>query len=190
MRKLILIAHISLDGFVAGPKGEFDDFPNDEENLVFVSKLTDEADAALFGRVSYQKMNSYWPTARDIPSASPGALKYSNWYNKAQKIVVSKTLATEGLMSNTLVIRDNIKEEIPAIKKKGGKDILIFGSPTVSRILMQMDLIDEYWIFINSVVFGQGIPLFTGGERKTKLKVEHIKQFANGEIAIKYSVLR
>lgn len=189
MRKLILIAHTSLDGFVAGPKGEFDDFPNDEENLVFVSKLTDEADAALFGRVSYQKMNSYWPGARNIPGATPGTLKYSNWYNKAQKIVVSKTLTTEGL-TDTVIIKDHIKEEISALKKQEGKDILIFGSPTISRILMQMELIDEYWIFINSVVFGQGIPLFTGGERKTKLKVGNIKQFANGEIAINYNILR
>jgi dihydrofolate reductase len=68
MRKLVLVVHISLDGFVAGAKGELDGFPSGEENLQFVCKLTENADAALLGRISYKLLNGYWPTAKDLPN--------------------------------------------------------------------------------------------------------------------------
>ncbi|MFI5187151.1 MAG: dihydrofolate reductase family protein, partial [Chitinophagales bacterium] len=67
MRELILVVHIPLDGFVAGPKGELDGFDASEENLQFVCSLTEDADTALFGRNSYQLLNSHWPTAKDRP---------------------------------------------------------------------------------------------------------------------------
>src|SRR3979490_1010853 len=159
MRKLILVAHISLDGFVAGPKGELDDFDKGEENLEFVYKLTEGADTALFGRVSFELLNSYWPTARDHPNATKGEIEYSNWYNNAKKIVVSRTMTGESL-NNTTIISSNIPNEIIKIKEQAGEDILIFGSPTISQLLMKLDLIDSYWIFVNPIIFGQGIPLF------------------------------
>ncbi|MEO7801823.1 MAG: dihydrofolate reductase, partial [Ginsengibacter sp.] len=91
MRKLIIVAHISLDGFVAFRDGSLSGFEAGKENLDFVCHLTRNADAALFGRISYQLLNSYWPTAKDLPNASEGEIEYSNWYNTATKIVLSKT---------------------------------------------------------------------------------------------------
>src|SRR5215831_2015105 len=102
MRKLVLLAHTSLDGFVASPQGELDDFDPGEENLQFVCDLTEQADSALFGRVSYELLNKYWPTAKDLPNASKGAVAYSNWYNAAKKIVISKTMKDQNL-KNTIV---------------------------------------------------------------------------------------
>ncbi len=67
MRKLTLVVHISLDGFVAGTKGELDGFEPGEENLAFVCQLTETADAALFGRVSYDLLERYWTTAKTNP---------------------------------------------------------------------------------------------------------------------------
>jgi len=186
-RQLILSAHTSLEGFVAGPNGELDGFDKAEENLEFVCNLTEEADAALFGRNSFQLLDSYWPTARDHPGVTKGAIDYSNWYNKAQKIIISKTIPATNL-SNTTIIRENIAEEIIKIKEQPGKDILIFGSPSASQSLMQLDLIDRYWIFINPILFGNGIPLFSGLNDKIKLKLLTTKQLSNGEIAIHYAV--
>lgn len=90
MRKLILVVHISLDGFVAGPKGELDGFSAEGENLEFVVKLTEDADTALFGRTSYQLLNRYWPTARNHPNATKGEIAYSNWYNNAKRLSFQK----------------------------------------------------------------------------------------------------
>jgi len=189
MRKLILVVHISLDGFVAGPKGELDGFDAGEENLEFVCKLTEEADTALFGRISYKLLDSYWPTARDNPNATNGEIAYSTWYNNAKKIVISKTITAQNLI-NTTIISKNISNEIIKIKEQTGKNILIFGSPTISQSLMQPDLIDSYWIFVNPIIFGQGIPLFAGLTNKLKLKLLTTKQFSNGEIALHYIVDR
>ena len=72
------------------------------------------------------------------------------------------------------------------MKKQSGKDILIFGSPTLSQALMEADLIDEFWIFINPVLFGSGIPLFTSMARHVNLKLLHTKSFTNGELAMHY----
>ena len=189
MRKLILVVHTSLDGFVAGPKGELDGFDASEENLQFVCKLTEEADTALFGRTSYELLNGYWPTAKDRPNATKGAMAYSNWYNNAKKIIFSRTMSDENL-NNTTIISKNISDEILEIKQQAGQDILIFGSPASSQLLMQLGLIDHYWVFVNPVIFGQGIPLFAGSTNKTKLKLLATKQFPNGEIALHYVVER
>ena len=132
-------------------------------------------------------LNSYWPNAKDIPNASSGTVAYSTWYNKAHKIVVSKTLMDERL-PNTSIIRENLQDEINAIRSGDGKNILLFGSPALTKTLMQLDLIDSYWIFVNPVIFGKGIPLFTEPTNKTKLTLTTTKQFSNGEIGLYYIV--
>jgi len=189
MRQLILVVHASLDGFVAGTKGELDGFDASEENLQFVCNLTENADAALFGRISYELLNNFWPTVKDKPNATEGEIAYSSWYNDANKIVVSRTMKKENL-NGTSVINDDLYNEITKIKNEPGKNILIFGSPSVAQSLMQHDLIDNYWIFINPAIFGKGIPLFNESAKRINLKLISAKQFANGEIALNYSAVR
>ncbi|HEX4850688.1 MAG TPA: dihydrofolate reductase family protein [Puia sp.] len=186
MRNLILVVHISLDGFVAGPNGEFDGFDAGEENLQFVCSLTENADAALFGRNSYELLEGAWPTAKDQPNASNGTIAYSKWYNKAKKIVISTSLNAKG-KTNTVVIGKNIPEEVAKIKKEPGKDILLFGSPRASQTLLKFGLIDGYWIFVNPAIFGSGISLFEEGSDIKKLKLEKTHLFPNGEIALYYT---
>lgn len=189
MRKLILVAHTSLDGFVAGIKGELDGFDAGEENLEFLCKLTKEADTAVFGRISYELLDSYWPTAKDRPKATKAEILYSKWYNNAKKIVFSKTMPAEGI-NNPIILGDNISNEIKKIKGQKGRNLLIFGSPTVAQTLMKLDLIDIYWIFINPIIFGQGIPLFAAKADRSILKLLATRQFTNGEIALNYVVVR
>jgi dihydrofolate reductase len=186
MRKLILIVHVSLDGFVAGEKGEFDNFRPSPENLDFVNSLTDEADAALVGRVSYQMLDSFWPTAGDKENATKSEIKYSNWYNNTEKIVFSKSLSKR--KEKTTVISDNIAGSVLEIKSQVGKNILMFGSPTVFEMLNSLNLIDEYWVIQYPVFFGKGIPFFTRVQNSNSLKLLNIKEFSNGEIAIHYSM--
>jgi len=187
MRKLILVAHISIDGFVAGLQGELDGFPSGDENLEFVCRLTDDADAAIFGRVSYELLNGFWPKAKDLPHATKNQVEYSNWYNRAEKIVCSGRLTIENI-NHTSIINDNISKEILSLKQQQGKNILIFGSPSISQVLIQFNLIDEYWIFINPVLFGKGIPLFKDSPDNVNLHLIETKQFANGEMAIHYLI--
>ncbi len=187
MRKLVLVVHTSLDGFVAGLHGELTGFESGTENLEFVCKLTEDADAALFGRISYELLNQYWPTAHKTPTASKGEIDYSNWYNSAQKIVVSGTLKPTH-DPKTTIVNSAIEATITKIKEQPGRNILIFGSPSVARQLMQAGLVDSYWIFVNPTIFGNGIPLFTQLTGVIKLTLVSSKHFPNGEMALHYTV--
>jgi len=177
--------HTSLDGFVAGLKGEMDWINIDEEMFDFVATMTDKADAALYGRVTYEMMQSYWPKAGEQPNASKHDKEHSAWYNKVSKIVLSKTISEIGL-DNTVVISDQLAVNIKKIKKQEGKNILIFGSPTATHSLVSQGLIDEFWIFVNPVLLGQGIPLFKNVNEITKLKLIESKTFSCDVIGLHY----
>src|SRR6187431_2924385 len=173
MRKIISFMHMSLDGFVAGPNGEIDWVKVDEEIFDYVGNRISQGDTALYGRVTYQMMESYWPTAGEQPNASKHDIEHSMWYGKVHKIVLSKTLNESGL-TNTEVISDNLTDRINEIKQTrnaGSEEILLFGSPTATRSLIQLNLIDGFWLFVNPIILGQGIPLFTDIKDKIKLSL-------------------
>jgi dihydrofolate reductase len=188
MRHIIALEHISLDGYVALADGTLDGFEALEASLAFVCDLTRNADAALFGRISYQLLDDYWPNAHHMPNASPGTIDFSNWYNSAEKIVLSKFLASDS-QAKRRVIGKGFTEEIKKIKHSPGKDILLFGSPSVFQALEKINAIDVYWIFVNPVIFGKGIPLFATGDGLKKLKLISHTLFSNGETALCYEKL-
>lgn len=190
MRKIISFMHISLDGFVAGPKGEMDWITVNEEIFSYVGKRISKGDTALYGRVTYQMMERYWPTAGDKPNATKHDIEHAKWYSKAHKVVLSKTMENAGLV-NTTVISDNLREELNEIKKQAGEDVLLFGSPTATHSLLQQNLIDGFWLFVNPIVLGQGIPLFVAGQDKIKLKLVPVtRQFDCGVTELNYVVDR
>lgn len=181
--------HTSLDGFVAGPKGEMNWININETMFDFIATMTDKADTALYGRVTYEMMQNYWPNAGEQPNASKHDKEHSAWYNNVSKVVLSKTITEKGL-NNTKVISDQLADNITKIKKQAGKDILIFGSPTASHSLLSEGLIDEFWLFVNPVILGQGIRLFKGATETTKLKLIETKTFSCGVIALHYETIR
>lgn len=189
MRKLISFVHISLDGFVAGPHGEMNWITVNEEIFDYVGKRIQQTDAALYGRITYQMMENYWPNAGKKPSASQHDINHSKWYNSAHKIVLSKTMKGADL-PNTKIISDNLVSEINEIKNQVGSEILVFGSPTATHALMEQNLVDGYWLFVNPVILGEGIPLFAGIKDKTKLQLVGTHQFVCGVSELNYVVER
>ena len=187
MRRLISFMHISLDGFVAGPKGEMDWINLDDELFDFVGKFTDESDAALYGRVTYQMMESYWPTAGEKDGASKHEIEHSRWYNNVTKFVLSRTMH-EANLKNTTVIPDNIPQHIGRIKQQTGRNIIMFGSPGAAHTLMQHDLIDDYRLFVNPVLLGTGIPMFAGIRELKQLRSVETKTFPSGVVGLHYEL--
>lgn len=180
--------HISLDGFVAGPNGELDWVKVDEEIFEHVGKRISEGDTALYGRVTYQMMENYWPTAGDKPSASKHDIEHSKWYSKVHKVVLSKTMKDMNV-TNTTIISDNLSDNIKKIKQQAGKDILLFGSPTATHSLIQQNLIDGFWLFVNPIILGRGTPLFADIKDKIKLKLlPATRQFTCGVTELNYTV--
>jgi len=187
MRKIISFMHISLDGFVAGPNGEMNWITVDEEIFDFVGKRISQTDTAMYGRVTFQMMENYWPGAGEKPGASRHDKDHSKWYNQAQKIVLSRSIDGSG-STNTKIIGGKLSDEIQEIKESAGSEILLFGSPTATHSLLQLDLIDGYWLFVNPIILGQGIPLFTGIKDKIKLRQVSTRQFNSGVTELNYLV--
>ena len=184
--------HISLDGFVAGLNGEMDWIKVDEEIFDYVGKRISEGNTALYGRVTYQMMENYWPTAGDKPTATKHEIEHSKWYSKVHKVVLSKTMKDADL-TNTKIISDHLSDSINEIKQSrngGSKDILLFGSPTAIHSLIQLNLIDGYWLFVNPIILGRGIPLFVEIKDKIKLKLLTTRQFTCGVTELNYTVDR
>ena len=181
---------MSLDGFVAGPKGELSWAKVDEELFDYVGQRISNGDTALYGRKTYELMENYWPTAGDKPTATKHDIEHSKWYKNVHKVVLSKTLHDLDL-TNTTIISDNISTKINEIKQQAGEDILLFGSPTATHILMQQNLIDGYWLFVNPIVLGQGISLFADTRDKIKLRLlPTTRQLTCGVTELNYIVDR
>lgn len=192
MRKIISFMHVSLDGFVAGPNGEMNWIKVDEEIFDFVGKRISESDTALYGRVTYQMMEDYWPSAADQPNATRHDIEHSKWYSQVHKVVLSNTLNEAGL-TNTKIISDGLAGRIKELKQSAGggsNEILLFGSPRATHSLIQLDLIDGYWLFVNPVVLGRGIPLFANIKNQIKLNLLTTRRFNCGVTELNYLVDR
>ncbi|HEV8506041.1 MAG TPA: dihydrofolate reductase family protein [Chitinophagaceae bacterium] len=187
MRSLVAFMHVSLDGFVANRRGEMDWITIDDEIFKDAIALTDITDTALFGRVTYKMMESYWPTVLSNDSSTELEVQHAKWMENTSKIVVSSTLDKVD-WNNTRLIKENIVQEILELKHRPGKSIMIFGSPRLTHSFMQWDLIDEYRININPVILGGGIPLFSVPAR-VNLKLMATKNFKSGVVGLHYKTI-
>ena len=185
MRKLFAFNLISLDGFFEGPNQDINWHNVDEEFNEFAIEQTSAVGALLFGRVTYQLMESYWPTA-DALKNDP---VIAGIMNSLPKIVFSKTL-DKAEWNNTRLIKDNIAEEILNLKKQPGKDIAVFGSADLLSTLMQMDLVDEHRVMVNPVLLGKGNPLFKNMDEKIDLRLVKTRTFQSGNVLLYYEPLR
>lgn len=183
MRKIIFLMHASLDGYVADSNGEMDWIVYDKEVEQYSHDLHATTDAAIYGRVTYQMMESYWPSVLTDPNADPAALNHARWVDEATKVVVSTTLDSVS-WRNTVLIKDNIAEQIKSMKQQSGKDMWLLGSPTLAQTFMRLGLIDEYRINVNPVMLGSGKPLFA--DTKLDLELLEAKTFKGGVVALRY----
>ncbi|OLE75148.1 dihydrofolate reductase [archaeon 13_1_20CM_2_54_9] len=186
MRNVIWLVHTSLDGFVTGPNGEMDWIRLDDELFEDVHALVSTADTALFGRVTYQLMEGYWPTAANRPTATKHDIEHSQWLNPALKIVFSRILK-KAQWQNTKIVAENIRDEMAKLKEQPGKNLILFASPNLASTFMNLDLIDEYRFNVNPIVLGRGKALFTDLRSLNKLKLLESKTYKTGVVKLHYS---
>ena len=189
MRNIISLAHISLDGFMAGPGGDMHFIVFNDELADHTYPLFGQVDLAVYGRVTYEMMEGYWPTAGDAPDAGAHAKSHARWYAGVRKIVASRTL-TASNKPNVRIVGDDIVGALRAEKQKAGGDIMIFGSPTLTRALAAADLVDEWRLTLQPVILGDGLPLFGKRENRTPLELRSSKTFGTGVIAVHYVTKR
>jgi dihydrofolate reductase len=189
MRNVILLAHISLDGFMAGPDGDMSFITMDDEIAGHVYPLIDSVDTAVYGRTTYQMMQGYWPSVVDSEEAEARERKHARWYMGVDKIVASRTLPA-GSDRKLRIVKDDIVDQLAAAKRRAGGDIMIFASATLVHTLTAHDLIDVWRLNLQPVVVGRGLPLFAQVERRTQLDLRSAKTFSSGVIATHYVTKR
>jgi dihydrofolate reductase len=186
MRRVVLLMHVSLDGYVAGPNGEMDWIKLDDSLWDYVTAITDTADTVIFGANTYKLMEPYWPTAAEQPDASKHDIDHARWLAGATKLVFSKTLEKTDWQGVEIVHGDS-KEALLAHEAQPGKDILIIGSPSLAHSFMQMGLIDELRLNINPVILGAGKSLYAGLHPPINLALTNTQAFESGVVAVTYA---
>lgn len=186
MRKLVLFMHVSLDGFAADVNGGLDWISYDSELQQYADGIVATVGSPVYGRLTYELMAGYWPTVLDNPNAGEHSKAHAQWVDKATKIVFSRTMK-EAAWNNTIVINDNIAEEINKLKQQPGKDLVIFGSPGLAHSFMELDLIDEYQLTLNPVLLGSGIPVYQNIKNKTNLKLIKATPLKSGVVGLHYT---
>jgi dihydrofolate reductase len=177
MSKLIMWNMITLDGFFEGPSHDIGWFVFEDELESYIHETQLAADTLLFGRVTYEMMAAYWPSAEG---------PIADFMNSARKFVATRTL-DKADWNNTSLIRDKVPEEVARLKEESGKDIFVFGSANLSSTLMSQGLFDEYRIAVNPVVLGSGTPLFKNGFDKLNLKLLETRPLKSGVVVLHYA---
>ena len=178
--------HVSLDGFAASANGALDWISYDGELQQYADSIVATVGSPVYGRVTYEMMAGYWPKVLNDPNGSDRNRANAQWVDKATKIVFSRTMKKAD-WSNTIVINDNIAEEVNKLKQQPGKDLVIFGSPGLAHSLMELDLIDEYQLTLNPVLLGSGIPVYQQIKNKTNLKLVKATVLKNGVVGLHYT---
>jgi dihydrofolate reductase len=183
MRKIILMMSVSLDGFIEGPNRELDwHMVDDELHCHFNSQLS-AMGAFLDGRVTYQLMAGFWPTADKDPSSTGPMVEFARIWRDMPKIVFSRTLKRADW--NTTVVPDVVADEIMELKAQPGGD-LVLGGADLAATFMRHDLIDEYRLYIHPIVIGRGKPLFQASDAKINLQLAVTRTFGNGVVLLRY----
>jgi dihydrofolate reductase len=183
MRKVIYCLNVSLDGFIEDANGSLDWGNPDEELLRFFNEQEREFDIQLYGRRIYENMAAHWTTAHTNPSAPAHEIEYARIWQRIPKIVFSKTLQHVG--ENARLVRDNIAEEVSALKAQSGKDMVVCCAGLAASF-MRLDLIDEYRLVVHPVVLGGGKPMFPALDRIIRLRLIETRRFESAVVLLRY----
>jgi dihydrofolate reductase len=182
MRRIIAAINMTIDGFC-----DHTAVDPDEEIHQHYSDLLYEGGLLLYGRITYQLMESFWPSVVKNPTGNKSIDEFAVAIDKIPKIVFSRTLKNVD-WGNTILKKEIIKEEILELKQQTGKNIFV-GSPGLILALTRLDLIDEYQLCIHPVVSGSGLPLFKNITDRIIFNLIKTKTFASGAVIHYYEPL-
>ena len=179
MGLLTFSLNVTLDGCVDHQEGIADD-----ETHAFFTRLMDEGGAMLWGRVTYEMMEGYWPAvARGDEEAPPALREWAAKLEAKPKYVVSAS-RRDFAWNNTFRVEGELYDAVRQLKEKTPRGLLV-GSPMLSAALERQGLIDEYRIVVHPVFAGHGPTLFQGLERSRRLKVVSTHHLQSGVMALR-----
>jgi dihydrofolate reductase len=182
MPKIIVFNQVTLDGYFVDMNGDMSwAHKNDAEWNAFVADNAKGDATLLFGRITYELMAGFWPTAEAMKSMPVVAERM----NALPKVVFSRTL-DQASWNNTKLVKSDMVAAIRKMKKEPGNDMVIMGSGSIVSQLTQQGLIDEYEVVVNPLVLGRGRTMFEGVKEKLNLKLIKTRSFSNGNVFLCY----
>jgi dihydrofolate reductase len=182
MPRLIYSMGVSLDGFVAGPGGEIDWSAPDEELHRFHNQQMRTIGAQLCGRRLYEEMLP-WESVEEKPATSEFELEFARIWKGVEKVVFSTTL--EEVEGNARLAAGSVSEEVAVLKEQSGGDLAVGGAGLAS-VAIESGLVDEYGLFVSSVVLGGGTPFFPALARRFELELVETKTFGCRVVYLRY----
>ena len=153
------------------------------------SELIRSADTLIYGRITYQLMEDYWPAIVKKPTGNKQTDEFAAAIENVSKIVFSRTLESVD-WGDTILKKKVIREEILELKQSGNGRSILVGSPSLIVTFMQLDLIDEYQLSVQPIILGKGLPLFKNINDRINLKLLKTKTFSSGAITLYYEPIR
>jgi dihydrofolate reductase len=183
MRKLLVFNSVTVDGYFTDKNNDMSwaHAQADPEWNEFVAGNAKSGGELLFGRVTYQMMESFWPT----PAAAQMFPDVAEGMNKSPKVVFSKTLDTAS-WNNTRLLKGDLVDEVRKLKEESGDGLVLMGSGSIVAQLALSGLIDEYQMVVNPLVLGDGRTMFEGVKEKIKLTLTDSRTFKNGNVLLSY----
>ncbi|MGE5858949.1 MAG: dihydrofolate reductase family protein [Ignavibacteria bacterium] len=179
MRKIIWAINVTIDGYA-----DHTVMLADDEMHYFYANLLNNIDTVLFGRKTYELLASFWPTAYEDPRSTKGMIEFAHKINSLSKVVFSNKLKKTD-WNNSKIIKENLVEEVMKMKEQSGKNLSI-GGISIASVLMERDLIDEYWFVVQPIILGKGIQLFGKINKKKNLRFIDLKIFNSGVVVLHY----
>jgi dihydrofolate reductase len=180
MRKIVVSEFLSADGVMEAPDTWQFPFQSEEMGAI-TERQTNNTDAFLLGRVTYEIFAGFWPTQTNNEFGVADKL------NSAPKYVVSTTLQKADWKNSTL-IKSNVIEEIRKLKQQPGGKIGIIGSAVLVHSLLDAGLIDEIQVLVHPIVLGKGVRLFIDGGRRFSMTLADSKILPNGVLYLSYLI--
>ncbi|HLO60838.1 MAG TPA: dihydrofolate reductase family protein [Bacteroidales bacterium] len=178
MRRIVAAINMTIDGYA-----DHTAVTPDEEVHEHYSELLSNADAILYGRITYQLME-YWLTVLENPTGNAAMDEFALVIDRIPKVVFSNTLKSVDWKGTRIASRD-LKDEVTDLRQQPGKDILV-GSPSIIISLMNHQLIDELQLCVHPVLAAGGMPLFKNIRERTVLKLLRTKTFKGGAVVFYY----
>lgn len=186
MGRIVLSMQVSLDGFTEGPQGEFDWPIIEEEILEYFNDEMGAVDSFLYGRRVYEGMTAFWPTADENSAiTSPQMQEYARIWRPKPKVVFSDTL--ERADWDTRVVRSEQLEATAAeLRAEPDATHLLYGGADLAATFQRLDLLDEYWLFVQPVLLGGGTRFFSALDARQALVLVEHRTFFGGVMHLRY----
>lgn len=184
MRKLRLQVQISIDGSIAGPNNEMDWLLWDDNYIKYLNEITESVGTIIMGRKMVDEFIPYWTEVMNKPDDPWNA--FSKKMVEIPKVFFTKTLY-KSEWANTDIATGDLKDEITKLKNLDGGDIIVYGGASFDSSLVKEKLIDEFYLFVNPIVIGNGKTIFKNLEIQ-KLTLIESKVFDCGLVLLHYEV--